>query len=782
MRLKLLSLTVVMLAVLGATCVPLIDNTPATPNSPATSLALTFVEPSRDRSVPQGTRVTIRWQAINTGATAGSVEIYIESRTDLSRITLAASISVRGSTGTNTLEWDTSGLAAGEYSIRGMIVTSGQTREALAAGRITINTAPSLRFTEPTALVTLMPRDTTTIGWSVNDDAGGGRIRLGVDPDLDHGSGNELFILQRDLASGDRADTFTWDGNDTAGTRVPDNTYNLFALVEDDVNPLVTAEGLARFIVAPDDPDEDITLGVRQPSTDFEFNAFSPDLPIEIGVNDTSDVLIDLKIDPDESRTNGNEITILSQRLVAADTPTESFDWNGTDTSNVAVPDGIYNLVIVANRGSGTPQTVAGANLLFVRIKPENAQSRQTWQRTGPTWARVSPGTTPTARRDTGFAHDRVAQNSVLFGGSVGGTPNNETWTWNRSNWTQRSIAGPPAVFGHAMTFDRANNVVLLFGGTDGTAPIDQTWTYNGTEWAQEIVAGPSARFYHDLDFDEERGVVVLFGGTDGATPNNETWDWDGEAWVLKSPAAAPAAREQHRVAFDQNANVLVLFGGLTATGPSNETWTFDGTNWTQRTPPNSPIARRGHGMRYDESRGRIVLFGGTDGQRLFNDTWEWTGEDWELQAATVAPPAREGFAFTYDRFGGGLQLFGGVSGLPIISLTSPSAAQTVDPGNFVAINWRDDDPTGEATVRVVVDDDAHPSEGTETGDPELEILASRPAGPDGVQDTFSWQVPASLDPGTYFIFAYIDRNGMAPFDNRAIAGGRVIVRDPANP
>ncbi|MCG3126623.1 MAG: hypothetical protein CHACPFDD_01474 [Phycisphaerae bacterium] len=112
----------------------------------------------------------------------------------------------------------------------------------------------------------------------------------------------------------------------------------------------------------------------------------------------------------------------------------------------------------------------------------------------------------------------------------------------------------------------------------------------------------------------------------------------------------------------------------------------------------------------------------------------------------------------------------------PLIALLSPASPQTIDPGDFLTIGWRDDDPAGDATIRITVDDDATPGEGTETGDAEVEILSGRSAASDDGLDTFLWQAP-SLDPGTYHVFGYISGTGG---QHVVVSQGTVIIRDPS--
>lgn len=118
----------------------------------------------------------------------------------------------------------------------------------------------------------------------------------------------------------------------------------------------------------------------------------------------------------------------------------------------------------------------------------------------------------------------------------------------------------------------------------------------------------------------------------------------------------------------------------------------------------------------------------------------------------------------------------------PLISLLAPATDSTLAAGQFLTINWRDDVPSGTANVRLTIDDDDIPNETVETADPEIEILPTRDGGGDGVQDTFAYQIPVSLKPGRYHVFAYIDRDSAAPWDNISVAAGAFTVKDPNNP
>ena len=119
----------------------------------------------------------------------------------------------------------------------------------------------------------------------------------------------------------------------------------------------------------------------------------------------------------------------------------------------------------------------------------------------------------------------------------------------------------------------------------------------------------------------------------------------------------------------------------------------------------------------------------------------------------------------------------------PLIGLLTPNSVVTFSPGQFLTVSWRDDDPTDAATITIVLDDDNMPRQLVETDEPELEILTGRSAMPDEVQDTFQFQIPSSLQPGTYYIFAYIDATpATAAPDHVNIGPAPIRIEDPANP
>lgn len=779
---------------MGATCLAPSTDIPDRITAASTTLDMTVSKPASDRTVAQGTVVKIEILPVNRTGAPGTASVAVENRTTLDESVLADNIDVSGVGSPITVTWDTADYPAAEYTVRATIEADGKSRTSSAVGKVRIDGPPTLVFTAP-ALDTTLPDSgdgTITIAWRVKDDGGGGTVRIGIDTDLDHGSGNEIFIDQQTLTNGEKTQSLDWPGDDSTQTRVAEGTYNLFALVEDNINSLVTVDGLARVIVpAKVTPPDTTKLSIIAPSVPTEFVFNQPIFPIEFGVNQTNDVLLDIKIDSDDNHTNGNEITILSQRFIRANTEKDTFNWDGKDTSGAFVPDGIYTPLLVVSTGSGTPQTVAGTKSITRRTSVANIDSRQVWERSTGDWLLNEPETNPPVRRQAAVAFNEARGLFVLFGGRSGAAPGtalSDTWFYNRFNFTeQMPTAHPSARWDHSMTYDASSNEVFLFGGTDGTTVFNDVWIMQTTDWSQRaFVGGPAARYGASVAFDRNQALILLFGGRDNSTVYNDTWEWDGAAWTLRTPVAKPSKRHHAALAYDEEHQVMVLFGGMLENGlPDQETWEWDGETWTLRLPTKAPSARSGHAMTYDPARKQVVLFGGAAEFADVGDTWVWDGDDWTFQSTIASKPAaRSGHAMAFDRTSNvnKMYLFGGETGVPVISLIEPAVNATVTAGQFQTIKWRDDDPVGTSKIRLTIDDDPNPAQGVETGAAELEILANRDAAPDGVQDTFSVQIPSSLTPGTYYIFAYIDRDGTAPYDSRSVAAGKFVIRDPANP
>src|SRR5439155_21996111 len=100
--------------------------------------------------------------------------------------------------------------------------------------------------------------------------------------------------------------------------------------------------------------------------------------------------------------------------------------------------------------------------------------------------------------------------------GASSGTPSGRAATARATPSPCTPGGSPPARMGAAMTYDAATKTVVLFGGTrgDGGSPLDDTWTWDGCRWTQAKPAtSPPGRSFGNLASDPSSGKVILFGG-----------------------------------------------------------------------------------------------------------------------------------------------------------------------------------------------------------------------------------------------------------------------------
>ena len=75
--------------------------------------------------------------------------------------------------------------------------------------------------------------------------------------------------------------------------------------------------------------------------------------------------------------------------------------------------------------------------------------------------------------------------------------------------------------------------VVLFSGGNFRAAIPADTWEWNGTVWTQRSITGPPQRYEHSMAYDSARDRIVLFGGANGWFLG-DTWEWDSSIWMQK--------------------------------------------------------------------------------------------------------------------------------------------------------------------------------------------------------------------------------------------------------
>ncbi len=371
----------------AASCVPIFDTTPGDDSSPptSTSLSIAVITPESDRTVTRGELVSIEWSTVNLTEDDAIVDVLVRSRDDGAESIVAGAIFVGRSGGLRETLWDTSTFTGGQYTILARIRAGDLSDESIGPGRVAISTTPTFTFLEPATDATLEettdPNDPNaapdpaqiTIRWSAFDPDGDGIVNLELDEDDDPANENEIVILaDRTIPNTDGFDTLDWTGEDSGGETVAGGTYILRARVSDEFNGEQIIPGLARIIV-PEQPDDEIALAVTEPAEKTDMVGLGS-ITIKYTLNESEDVLIDLKADPDEDHENGNELLVLAQRLVETGTTEGEWPWDGLLAQNLGTaPTGIFRIIIVVNRKDGSHEIAESDGLVVRRDEEQQA-------------------------------------------------------------------------------------------------------------------------------------------------------------------------------------------------------------------------------------------------------------------------------------------------------------------------------------------------------------------------------------------------------------------------
>jgi N-acetylneuraminic acid mutarotase len=245
-------------------------------------------------------------------------------------------------------------------------------------------------------------------------------------------------------------------------------------------------------------------------------------------------------------------------------------------------------------------------------------------------WTLQSPATQPSIASFHAMASiggDQV----LLFGGEVGGSPDNATWVYDLidNTWTFQNTLTKPSPVIHPGMATIGGDKVLLFGGLDYTYTFfDSTWIYDLSDnsWTEQsnedTVPKPPARSGHAMAYIGGDKVLLFGGGITTAEVTDNTWVYDlsDNTWTLQSPTTKPSARTEHAMAFIGDDKVL-LFGGFS--WPSmifyDDTWIYDlsDNTWTLQNPTTKPSAQDQHAMAFIGG-GKVLLFSGYVGTWVY--------------------------------------------------------------------------------------------------------------------------------------------------------------------
>lgn len=272
-------------------------------------------------------------------------------------------------------------------------------------------------------------------------------------------------------------------------------------------------------------------------------------------------------------------------------------------------------------------------------------------------------------RESSAMAFDSVGRRAFVFGGGLGGSGSNDTWSYDpfKDSWTEKSPAvSPPSRYGHAMSLDGVRREILLVGGmASNQGPYmncyNDTWVYNlATEsWVElKPVNGAPDKVYAGAVYDSRRGNHLVYGGWSEFSQNNSIWAFNitQNNWTSFHADVNPGAWSGHAMVYDSASDRVVLFGS--SEGPPGAVWTFDpGSNiWANLSPPaNRPESPPSDAV-FCPSTGAIrCLVGG-------NATWDYmlSANTWTNVTPAARPPGRSGACMAYDPNNDELILFSG--------------------------------------------------------------------------------------------------------------------------
>src|SRR5262249_4906392 len=127
----------------------------------------------------------------------------------------------------------------------------------------------------------------------------------------------------------------------------------------------------------------------------------------------------------------------------------------------------------------------------------------------------------PSARYETRMVFNTQTSHMILFGGVTtvdSATARlyrlNDTWEWAGDRWFQRfPVHSPDGRSGHVMVYDGSR--VVIWGGRGDNGDLNDTWVYDKRDWTQiNTQKSPPPRILAGGAWDPIRNRLVIFGGT----------------------------------------------------------------------------------------------------------------------------------------------------------------------------------------------------------------------------------------------------------------------------
>ncbi|MCI4367991.1 MAG: PKD domain-containing protein [Thermoplasmata archaeon] len=173
-------------------------------------------------------------------------------------------------------------------------------------------------------------------------------------------------------------------------------------------------------------------------------------------------------------------------------------------------------------------------------------EMNDTWKFSGGNWSQILPAVSPSPRGDAAMQDDVPSGFVVLYGGTGNGAGGawaailGDTWTYHGGTWINITFGSSPSPRRECgFAWDAASRSLVLFGGSGDYGLLNETWSFSSGLWQNETgPLAPSPRTFPLLSNDSADGYLVLFGGVGSdPVPFNDTWVFEQ---VNASASATP--------------------------------------------------------------------------------------------------------------------------------------------------------------------------------------------------------------------------------------------------
>jgi len=170
-------------------------------------------------------------------------------------------------------------------------------------------------------------------------------------------------------------------------------------------------------------------------------------------------------------------------------------------------------------------------------------------------WTEIETDSDPGRMYGQSLEYDHIRKRVILYGGHLRSPISHdhidEAWYFHleNSSWAQSSsIDKPHGRYWSAVSYSEDDSSLVVFGGSYGIGPMNETWILDTDEmrWTQLISPDyPIRRVISDMVYVESQDSFILFGGGNNSPANfNDTWRLDPETWEWSEIQPSYSSRE----------------------------------------------------------------------------------------------------------------------------------------------------------------------------------------------------------------------------------------------